>query len=520
MSTAELHLEAAETLTASPWFQLVYQTAPVGLAFLSTDCRYLMINQHLTEICGISVADHVGRTVRETLPQLADQVERIVRQIVRSGDPITGIEINGQRTDGSNVERVWVTYWHPLKSGGGEVIGINVAAEEITERKQADAERAAMQDRLRRLNESLAERVEAQAQERNRLWQLSQDLLVVADRAGTISSVNPAWTAILGWGADELVGKTGIWLIHPDDRERSIEELVNLEAGRPSPHFENRIRCKDGSYRWLSWRSMTDRSSVYAIARDMTEIKRAQEQLNILRSELAQASRQTTIGAMAASIAHEIRQPLSGISASAGAALRWLRGPESHLDEVEAALDRIVRDTHRVDEVITGIRTMFGQKSGEKNLVDVGSLIAEVVALTQTERQDRRTVLENNTPGNLPPVYANRVQLQQVLVNLILNGIDAMDCVAGRERVLSLDTELDGSEVTIMVGDTGNGIEPEELDRIFQPFFTTKPEGMGLGLFICRSIVEAHGGSLWASRRVPFGTTFHVRLIVGDQAPK
>ena len=193
MSGAPLQLEeGAEALAASPRLRLVYQTAPVGLAFLSTDCRYLMVNQHLTEICGISVADHIGRTVRETVPQVAHQVEQIVQEIVRSGEPVTGVEVNGQRPDGTNVERVWVTYWHPLMSGNGEVIGINVAAEEITERKRTDAERSAMQERLRRLTESLAEHVEEQAQERDRIWKLSQDLLVVSDRQGTIGNVNPA----------------------------------------------------------------------------------------------------------------------------------------------------------------------------------------------------------------------------------------------------------------------------------------------------------------------------------------
>jgi len=155
----------AGTLT-SPELQLIYETAPIGLAFLSTDCRYVMINQHLTEICGISIAGHIGRSVRETVPQVAEQVERIVQTILSSGEPITGIEVNGQRPDGSNTERVWITYWHPLKNQTGDIVGINVAAEEITERKRAEAELAASRERLRNLNETLAERVEAQAQER------------------------------------------------------------------------------------------------------------------------------------------------------------------------------------------------------------------------------------------------------------------------------------------------------------------------------------------------------------------
>jgi PAS domain S-box-containing protein len=163
MNGGKLHSEATEAFTTSPGLQLIYETAPVGLAFLSTDCRYLMINQHLTEICGLSIADHIGRSVRETVPQVADQVEQVVQLVVRSGEPIIGVEVNGQRPDGSNVERVWITYWHPLKGENGNVIGVNVAAEEVTARKRAEAERASMQERLRRLNETLAERVEAEA---------------------------------------------------------------------------------------------------------------------------------------------------------------------------------------------------------------------------------------------------------------------------------------------------------------------------------------------------------------------
>jgi PAS domain S-box-containing protein len=192
MSGVEIKLDPAETLSTSPELQLIYETAPIGLAFLSTDCRYVMINQHLTEICGISIAGHIGRSVRETVPQVAEQVERIVQTILSSGEPITGIEVNGQRPDGSNMERVWITYWHPLKNRTGDIVGINVAAEEITERKRAEAELAASQERLRNLNETLAERVEAQAQERERIWKFSQDLLIVSDVSGKILNINPA----------------------------------------------------------------------------------------------------------------------------------------------------------------------------------------------------------------------------------------------------------------------------------------------------------------------------------------
>jgi PAS domain S-box-containing protein len=508
----ELRFDPAELMKASPGLQLVYETAPVGLAFLSIDCRYLMINQHLTEICGISIDDHLGRSVREIVPQVAEQVEKIVQHIVRSGEPITGVEVNGQRADGSNVDRVWITYWHPLKSNDGEVVGVNVAAEEITERKRAEAEQAAMHNRLQQLNESLAERVEIQAQERDRFWRLSQDLLIVTDAQGTVLNINPAWTATLGWTHDDLVGKTGEWLIHPADRERSLGELVGLRTGKPSDHFENRIQCKDGSYRWLSWRSIADRSFRYAIARDITNLKQTQEQLHTLRSELAQSSRQTTFGAMTASIAHEIKQPLGAIAANAQAGLRWLKRSEPNQAEAEAALERIVRDTARIDDIVTSIRSTFARKSKERSTVDIGSIVGQALALTQRELEAHRVALKDNASGDRSVVLADRVQLQQVLVNLIVNAVEAMSSVNEQERQLTLDSNINGAEISITVTDTGTGIEPGNLDRIFEPFFTTKSEGMGLGLSICRSIAEAHGGRLWASAHKTGRTIFHLML--------
>src|SRR3974390_963049 len=224
MDRGIIHSDPLKPLTDSPELQLIYETAPIGLAFLSTDCRYVMINQHLTEICGIPIANHIGRSVGETVPQVAEQVEQIVKAILHTGESVTGVEVNGQRPDGSNKDRVWITHWHPLKGMGGQVIGINVAAEEITERKRAEADLAASQEELRKINNALAERVEAQAQERDRIWSLSQDLFVVSDSYGNILNINPAWSSTLGWSPDDLIGKSAEWLVHPDDRDRSRTE--------------------------------------------------------------------------------------------------------------------------------------------------------------------------------------------------------------------------------------------------------------------------------------------------------
>jgi PAS domain S-box-containing protein len=507
--------DQVEALTASPQLQLIYETAPIGLAFLSTDCHYILINQHLTEICGISIADHIGRSVRETVPQVAAQVEDIVQTIVRSGEPVTGIEVNGQRSDGSNVDRTWITYWHPLKNGNGDVIGINVAAEEITERKRAETQLAASQQRLRDLNETLAERIEVQAQERDRLWRISQDLLIVTDLSGCVLNVNPAWSATLGWSPENLVGRRADWLIHPDDRESSRSELVNLAAGRSTPHFENRVLCKDGSYRWLSWLAVLDRECVYAIARDISDVKQTQEQLRTLRRQLGSASRQTTMGAMTASIAHEVKQPLGAIVTRANAGLRWLKRSDPNLVEVQEALEQIVKDGHRINDVIASVRAMFGTETAAAGLVDVGAVTDEVLALVRGELESHEILLRKDMDGGLPEVRAERVQLQQVLLNLITNAIEAMSAVSGRERQLTITSVFDEQAgVKVTVEDTGGGIDPVHLDRIFDTFFTTKTHGMGLGLSICRSIIEAHGGRLWASSRSPFGTAFHLTLPV------
>ncbi|HEY2137937.1 MAG TPA: PAS domain S-box protein [Xanthobacteraceae bacterium] len=518
MDLVTAHSDPAEALTTSPELQLIYETAPIGLAFLSTDCRYVLINQHMTEICGISIAGHLGRTVRETVPRVADQVEQLVQLILRSGDPITGIEVNGQRPDGSNVERIWITYWHPLKSRSGKIIGINVAAEEITERKRAEADLAASRERLRALSETLAERVEAQARERDRIWNLSQDLLVVTDLSGRILNVNPAWPATLGWSSDELLGKTAEWLAHPDERERWRAESANLVAGRSTPHFESRLLCRDGSYRWLSWLAVLDREFIYAVARDITNLKQAEEQLAALRRQLAHASRRNSMTAMSASIAHEVKQPLAAIVSSANAGLRWLKRPEPDLAEVQAALEQIVKDGHRIDDVIASIRALLGKESRTTSPVDVPLLVREVIALVRGELEVHQIVLRNDTHDRLPEVMAERVQLQQVVLNLVMNAIEAMSSQTTRERHLTITSRVgENADVSIMVEDTGSGIDPAHLERIFDPFFTTKSNGMGLGLSICRSIVEAHGGRLWATPRRSCGTVFHLTLPSAGQ---
>ena len=498
----------------------IYETAPIGLALLTSDCRYVLVNQRLTEICGIPVADHIGRSVRETVPGVAEQVEELVQAILRTGEPITGIEVHGQRPDKKNVDHVWVTHWHPVKNQAGDVVGINVAAEEITERKRTEAALVASQARqlevertLRELNATLSDRVRVQARERDRIWNVSLDLLTVADIDGRIVSVNPAWTETLGWSAEELLGKTAHWIVHPDDLEKGSEERERLIKGQSAQNFENRIRNKQGAYHWVSWRAVRDQDHIYAVGRDVTALRTAEEQVRASRHQLMQASRQMTMGAMTASISHEISQPLTIIVTQARAALRALNRADPDLADVQATLENILSAGNRTADVIASVRSMFGRETREKVLLDVNTVIGEVLALMREDLESQQVIVKCVFANRLPRVRGEPVQLQQVLVNLISNAIDAMNAVSGRERRLSVKSMCNGANVvSIDVGDWGTGIDPNLLEQIFNPFFTTKSHGMGLGLSICRSIIESHGGRLRAVPNDPFGTMFCIEF--------
>jgi signal transduction histidine kinase len=304
-------------------------------------------------------------------------------------------------------------------------------------------------------------------------------------------------------------------IIHPDDRERSREAFASLIARRGTPHFENRMLCRDVSFRQLSWVAVPDREVIYAVGRDISALKQTQEQLNALRRQLALVSRQTTMGAMTATIAHEVKQPLAAIVTNANAGLRWLDRRDPDLAEAREAFERIARDGHRLNEVIASVRAMFEKNSGEASLVDLSSIVDEVLALAQGELDAHQIVLRRDTSDRLPPVKAERVQLQQVFLNLIINAVEAMTTVTGRERQLLITSGLgDNGSLKVAIEDSGSGIEAGHFERIFDPFFTTKSHGMGLGLSICRSILEAHGGTLLASPRSPFGTVFRLTLPV------
>jgi PAS domain S-box-containing protein len=411
-----------------------------------------------------------------------------------------------------------VYVWHrargvPVLEADGSVrewVGICL---DIHLRKRAEEKRIEAETALRRLNEVLEQRVESEARERARIWNVSQDMLVVTDLEGEFLSLNPAWTTTLGWSEADLVGNTYEWLVHSDDRNKARAEQARLAEGNRTRQFENRLRHKDGSFRWLSWTAVPDRDRIYAVARDVTAIKAAEEELRSSRQELARVGRQLTMGVITASIAHEINQPLTAIVANANAALRWLSNETPDPDEAAAALRRIVGDGKRAGQVIEAVRVMFKKDTGEKTLLDVNNVIRQVFGLLRSELQKNDVAVKYELTEELPRVVGDQVQLQQVILNLVMNAIDATSLAIDTPRTLRVASErYNPAGLIVTLEDSGTGIDPKNIDRIFEPFFTTKSHGMGLGLSICRSIIEAHRGRLTVSAACPQGTAFHIIL--------
>jgi predicted ATPase/signal transduction histidine kinase len=244
------------------------------------------------------------------------------------------------------------------------------------------------------------------------------------------------------------------------------------------------------------------------------ELRRSEAALREAQSELARVTRLTTMGQMAASIAHEVNQPLAGIVTNANASLRWLAGDAPNVDEAREALRRIVRDGSRAGDVTKRIRALFTKTRVAKERLDINEAIGEVVALTESEMRRNQVVLQMQLAADLPLIVGDRVQLQQVMLNLILNGIEAMSTIEGHPRKLVIRTGRGAgkAEVCVEVKDSGIGLDPLSLERIFEAFHSTKPDGLGMGLSISRSIIESHGGRLWAELNEGRGATFQFTL--------
>jgi C4-dicarboxylate-specific signal transduction histidine kinase len=251
---------------------------------------------------------------------------------------------------------------------------------------------------------------------------------------------------------------------------------------------------------------------------EMAERQHAEEALQKAQAELAHVTRVMTLGELTASIAHEVNQPLAAVVTNAQACLRWLALETPRLDEARAAVERIVRDSNRASDVIQRIRALAKKTEPEMVALDINDVIREAISLEQREMLSQRVSLRTELASALPPVLGDRVQLQQVVINLVMNALEAMAPVTDRPRdMLIRSHQDDANEVLVAVRDSGMGIDSESAERLFNAFFTTKPSGMGMGLSISRSIIVAHGGRLWVSPNADHGATFQFTLPSNSQ---
>jgi PAS domain S-box-containing protein len=348
--------------------------------------------------------------------------------------------------------------------------------------------------------------------------------ITIWDFQGRIIDANQAFLDMVGYAREDLASGRLRWteLTPAEWREADSRALAELKAaGTVQPHEKEYFR-KDGSRVpvLLGATTFGDRQDEgVAFVLDLTERKQVEEALRDTETNLAHVNRVTTMGQLTASIAHEVNQPLAGVMVNAEACLSWLDHETPDVDAARRSVEWIINDVNRASEVIRRVRALAKKTDIEKVPLDINGVVREVVALVQRELVSHQVSLQMELAHTLPMILGDRVQLQQVILNLVMNGIEAMQSLADRPRELVIRSRQDETQqLFVSVTDCGVGISAEDADRLFNAFFTTKSTGMGMGLSICRSIVEAHGGRLSASGNEGPGATFQFTLPVNAGA--
>jgi PAS domain S-box-containing protein len=392
------------------------------------------------------------------------------------------------------------------------------AANEELRQEIADRKRA----------EEAVRRIEQQARS---ILDSALDAVVVMDANGVITGWNKQAEEIFGWTRSEALGRrmseTIIPVQHRLSHERGLQRFFKTGEG---PVLNNRIEItalrRDGGEfpveLTITPLQSGDSWTFSSFIRDISQRKRAEQELreselNLrnTQAELAHVNRVMTMGELTASIAHEVNQPLSAIVASGDSCSAWLSNDPPNLDKARAAASRIIQAATQASEIVQRLRALFKKTTSMTASVDINEVIEDTISLVHHETERNKIFLRTELHPGIPSVSGDRVQLQQVILNLAMNGIEAISSLDTEPKRLMIRSALSNTrELLVSVEDTGLGIEAKHADRLFAPFFTTKPQGIGMGLPICRSIIEAHGGRLWAAKNEPRGAVFHFALPV------
>jgi PAS domain S-box-containing protein len=388
------------------------------------------------------------------------------------------------------------------------------------------------QEKIRRLNQELEQRVEERTRELasalEEIKKFQHQLRLVIDTIpamvwsalpdGSIDFVNQRWLDYFGYPFDKIRGYAWTDKVHPEDRAKTINGWHEAFASGEPFEFEARLCRADGEYRWFLIRGVPLRDELgkiikwYGTKTDIEDRKRSELALREAYAELARVTRIATIGELSASIAHEINQPLAAVVTNGNAALRWLAGQPPNLKEVCDAIERVIREANRAADVIVRIRASLQKMPLQTERLDLNRVIQEALILAHSELRRGGVTVRTELAPDLPAIRGDRVQLQQVLLNLILNSVDALSIVTERPRELFIKSAAHPDGLLVQVHDSGVGVDPEQADRIFETFFTTKPQGIGVGLSVSCSIIEAHGGRLWFTPGSPHGAVFQFTI--------
>jgi signal transduction histidine kinase len=347
-------------------------------------------------------------------------------------------------------------------------------------------------------------------------WHVPSDTIDWSEQTYRIYGLDPQQPVTFG-----IVGSR----IHPDEVEWFAALLSDARRHGGDLEFEHRLLMPDGSIRQLHVVAHATRNAAgdleyIGAVQDVTDRRRSEDALNAVRTELARIARMTALGALSASIAHEVTQPLTGIITNANTSLRMLSGASPDIEGARGAAMLTLRDAHRASDVIARLRAMFARTTTTLAATDLNDAVRELLLLLSGELQRAGVSVRTELGDGVPHVMGDRTQLQQVLLNLVMNAVDAMQAVAGRPRQLTIRSARSGDGVQISIEDTGTGIDPGRLHRLFDPFYTTKSDGMGIGLSVSRSIVESHHGTLWVALNSGSGATFAFSIpSTGAQAP-